>query len=323
MAMAIVGMAGWVIITLVPWFWVNPLLALKEFLGVVVVKMSGGSIGSRVPRNALALFNSVGVLASVGVVASFYFFDRRDWRRMFPVAVPALVGFLILVTSPFVFDRYGLVLIPGAVLVGALGWERWLTVTSESLRRVALVAFAGCIVFTGVSLWNAERVAAEADVDVLVRDWVLDHVRAGSRVAVHDEMNARLPRTVSQLEDCAAAVATPTSYRRKWAVEGVDAGAISDEPMRSMVLNDEQFEAYWCRRELAVASGPAFVVVRYHDAPRFDAVLESNALREFASGGTADTGGIDVLVANREVEVGNTPVVTFSTARGRRVIYQK
>jgi hypothetical protein len=90
-----------------------------------------------------------------------------------------------------------------------------------------------------------------------------------------------------------------------------------------MVLNDEEFEVYWCRRELLARTSPGFVLVRYHDGPRFDAVQESDVLHEFADGETAVTGGVDVLVINRAVDVGRPPAVVLSTARGNRFIYQR
>jgi hypothetical protein len=56
--------------------------------------------------------------------------------------------------------------------------------------------------------------------------------------------------------------------------------------------------------------------VPYHDGIRFGAVLEQEAVDDFRSG------AIDVLVLNREVEVGRAPAAIFSTRSGRRVIYQ-
>ena len=47
----------------------------------------------------------------------------------------------------------------------------------------------------------------------------------GSRVAVHDEMNAYLPRVAEQLRDCAEHVTTGSAYKQKWLVEGVRTSA--------------------------------------------------------------------------------------------------
>ena len=93
--------------------------------------------------------------------------------------------------------------------------------------------------------------------------------------------------------------------------------------MRSVVLNDERFHGYWCRQELLAQPDPGFVVVPYHAAMRFGAVLERQAIAEFRSGATAVTGGIDVLVLNRPVDVGVPAAVTLATRRGQRVIYQR
>ncbi len=321
--LAAVGMCAWVVITLVPWFWVSPLLAIKEFLGVVAVKVGGGGTYARISQNAYVLLHGLTLMLLVGLLAGVYFFSRIDWRRMRSLWMPALLGFLILSASGGVFDRYALVLLPGLVVIAAAGWERWLTSVVALPQRIATALLAVCAVITLVSLWNAERMTGEIDVDVLAKRWVMDHVQPGSHIAVYDEMNALLPRTADQLTHCAEYVHTDEAYQRKFRSEGLSAEAVEDEPMRAMVLNDEDFEAYWCRRELDARSTPGFFVVRYHDAPRFDAVPENDVLHEFAHGGTAVTGGVDVLVINRDVDVGRPPAAVFATARGRRVIYRK
>jgi len=326
LVLAVVGMCTWVLITLVPWLWINPVLALKEFLAVVAVKLFVGGGGHRyalVPHNTALIFDSLGVVVLVGIVSAVYFLTRSDWVRVRPLLVSGLAAFIILIFSGTVFDRYGLLLLPGAIVVAALGWERWLNASGVMSRRVAVAALTVCAAVTLVSLWRAERVTGEIDVDVLAKRWVLEHVPPGSRVGVHDEMNALLPRTADQLQECADSLHGDAAYERKWWSEGMSAKGIAGEPMRSTVLNDEEFEVYWCRRESIARVAPGFVVVRYHDEPRFDAVMEAELLQEFATGGTAATGGVDVLVINREVNVGRSPATVLTTARGRRVIYRK
>jgi hypothetical protein len=326
LVLAVVGMCTWVLITLVPWLWINPVLALKEFLAVVAVKLFVGGGGHRyalVPHNTALIFDSIGIAVLAGIASALYFLTRSDWMRVRPLLVSLLIAFVILIFSGTVFDRYGLLLLPGAIVVGSLGWERWLTTSGIVSRRLAAAALTVCAAVTLVSLWRAERVTGEIDVDVLAKRWVIEHVAPGSRVGVHDEMNALLPRTADQLEACAQFVQSDEAYERKWWSEGMSAKDVAGAPMRSTVLNDEEFEAYWCRRELIARSAPGFVLVRYHDEPRFDAVSEADLLQEFAKDGTAETLGVDVLVINREVNVGRSPAAILTTARGRRVIYRK
>jgi hypothetical protein len=324
--LATIGIFTWVLVTLVPWLWTNPLLAVKEFLAVVAVKLFSGEGGHRwevIPHNIALIFDGIGITVLAGVAAALYFLRREDWRRVLPLVLSGLIAFGILVMSGTVFDRYCLLLLPGAVVVAALGWEHWLTASSVASRRVSAVALTACAAVTLVSLWSAERVTGEVDVDELAKRWVIDHARPNSRVGVHDEMNALLPRAAEQLEACTHSLQTEDAYQRKWQSEGLSARGIAGDPMRSMVLNDEEFEVYWCRRELLARTTPGFFLVRYHDGPRFDAVPESDVLQEFAHGGTAVTGGVDVLVISRAVDVGRPPAVVFSTARGNRFIYQK
>jgi hypothetical protein len=90
-----------------------------------------------------------------------------------------------------------------------------------------------------------------------------------------------------------------------------------------VILNDERFNAYWCRRELDLDRPDGFRVVTYHSEPRFGSVLERDAVDDFRSGGREATGGVDVLVLNRPMDIGVPPAQVFRTARGQRVIYRR
>ena len=78
-----------------------------------------------------------------------------------------------LVLSATVFDRYAIVLLPGAVILSGLGWDEWLGHPRPVVRRAAAVTLALAILVTATSLVRAQRVVGEADVDVLVRNWIL------------------------------------------------------------------------------------------------------------------------------------------------------
>jgi hypothetical protein len=91
--------------------------------------------------------------------------------------------------------------------------------------------------------------------------------------------------------------------------------------MRSMVLNDEEFHAYWCRRELQVSRDPGYLTVLYHQEPRSGAVREREAIARFFDPGRPLGERIDVLVLNRTVDVSTPAAATIRTQRGQRVIY--
>ena len=323
LSLGVVLTVAWVLVMFVPWFLMDPLLALKEFAGVVLVKIGHGSRLGGVTRNVMIIFTAFGVLGWLGVFASVGGPGALDRRRFGPIALPLMLATAALVLSATVFDRYAIVLLPGAVILSGLGWDEWLGHPRPVVRRAAAVALAVAILVTATSLVRAQRVVGEADVDVLVRNWILANVSPGSRVAVHDEMNAYLPRVAEQLRDCAEHVTTASAYEAKWLVEGVRTSAGDQRPMESMVLNDERFNAYWCRRELGAANPNGFRMVTYHDEPRFDAVLEREAVNDFRTGGHLPAGVADVLVMNRPIDVGAPPVQTFETARGNRVIYRR
>jgi hypothetical protein len=222
-----------------------------------------------------------------------------------------------------VFDRYVLVVTPGAVLITAWGWEHWLSSPRSSIRRLAYAGVAACTVLTIISLVRAERRVGEVDVDVLVRRWIMTHVERGRRIAIHDEDNAYLPRAAEQLRQCSAYVETPDASREKWLVEGVKTEDNQMLPMQAILLTDERFRAYWCRRELEVQTDPGYWIVTYNEQKRFGAVLERDAISEFRNDQQTATGGIDVLVTNRPVDAGRPPAQVFRTERGARVIYTR
>jgi hypothetical protein len=319
--LVVVTMAS-VVVTFVPWFAINPLLALKEFAGVVLVKIGHGSALDHIPRNAAIIFGGFGALGWLGSLAGLG--RSRAWDRRFaPVSIPLLLATTALMASATVFDRYGIVLLPGAAIFAGLGWDEWLRHRRVALRRGAAIALAVCLVVTTTSLVRSQSIVGEADVDVLVRNWLVANVGPGSRVALHDEANAYLPRVADELLACAERVTTASAYQEKWLVEGVKTSFADQRPMESMVLDDERFNAYWCRRELGVGNPSGFRVVTYHDEPRFGAVLERDAVNDFKTGAHLATDVADVLVMNRRIDVGVPPVQTFKTARGTRVIYRR
>lgn len=318
---SVVGLAGAVVIALVPWILINPTLALKEFVSVVGEKASGGTGLSGMAGNMRTIFGGLGVLAWFGALLALPRLHAAELRRLSPLILPLVIGTLILSRSGVLFDRYGLVLMPALVVLAGLGWEAWLTWNLTMTRRLAIGAFTVCVAMTAWQLVRAERVAGETDVDVQVQRWIVSHVPSGRRVALFDESNAYLPRAAAQLRDCMEAPYTNGAYREKWRVLGVTGVGGDLESMRSTVLNDEISRAYWCRRELSVQTDPGYFLVPYHDAPRSGAFVERDVIDEFNSGNADKTGGVDVLVVNRPVDVSTPPTQSFETARGRRVIY--
>ncbi|MBS1817562.1 MAG: hypothetical protein JSU08_06515 [Acidobacteria bacterium] len=321
------GVAAMVLVflLLVPWLWTNPFLALKEFAGVVAVKISGTGRGRDVFGNLGAIFGGLGWLMLGGAAIGLVAFATRA-RRALPVVIPTALGTLALATSSIVFDRYGLVLVPGIGLLAAVGWDALLTTDRRERKLVAGGLVTVMTLLTALALVRAQQVAGEADVDVQTTAWIRAHIERGRRIARHDEDNTYLPRTPQQLRACAEAPLGASAYAHKlqvvgWA-ENEDGGPSPSMPMQLAVMNDELFRAYWCRRELTARTGDAgFELVAYHNEPRFGAVLERDVLADFRSGETGQTGGVDVLITNRPVDVGREPAATFHTARGQRLVY--
>jgi hypothetical protein len=222
-----------------------------------------------------------------------------------------------------VFDRYGLVVMPGLCLFAGIGWQAACSARRPFLRAAAAVALAASSIATGYATAESQRVAGETDVSLLARNWILEHVRPGSRVARHNEDNTFLPRTREQLDACADAIDRPEAYTRKLQVLGMADRPMENEPMRAAVLNDEMFQAYWCRRERSAATDRGFTLIPYHPEPRYGSVLERDAIDDFRTGvaGSSPGQSLDVLVMNRPVDVGIPPAAVLRTSRGERVIY--
>ncbi len=312
---ATLGLAAAVLLALVPWLWIDPALGLKEFTAVVLVKIGKGSTEASFFRNAAITFGALGALAWIGGVIGAASLRRDELRRLLPILVPTIVGGLVILSSEVVFDRYALVLFPGVALLAAFGWQRLLDADRAGVRRIGAGLLAGALVWAAVAEIRSDLRQRETDVDVLAEQWVLAHVARGRRVAVYDETVAPLPRTASALERCIQRVDGPHAYEEKLAVEGLHVPAGDAEPMRSAVLTDERFFAYWCRRERDVQRDPGYDVVLYNAEPRFWAIPERQALEDFREG------RLDVLVANGPVQVGRPPGAVLQTRRGARVIY--
>ncbi len=208
-----VGIAGCVVVALVPWFWTNPFLALKEFAGVVLVKVGGGGGAARIPINLVAIVAGLGSISWMGAVIGVATLGAARLRQMLPVVVPTVAGAIALTSSAVVFERYGLVLMPGFIVLAATGWQ-WALEASSKRRIFVLVALGLCTIATTVSLVRAEVEAGEVDVDVLARNWIVANASRGSHVAVRDEVNAFLPQAPSQLRACADRRARTRRTRR-------------------------------------------------------------------------------------------------------------
>lgn len=312
-----------VLVTLVPWFWLNPVLMVKEFFGVVGSKVGYGASPDLLLVNGATALGSFGALALAGTaltaLAGRIYRDSSFWV----VFVPTFTGAVAVLGSAVAFNRYGLAFLPGVLLLSAVGWQAALEQSSRAFRVAARVAMVAAVVWTSVALIRAERVIGAPDVDVQVKAWILQHVPRGSRVAIHHETNAFLPRTARQLQSCASYIDTGQAFEDKWRIEGFAVTSGSVAPMKRVLMNDELFQAFWCVRELQVQRDPGYEIVAYHSEPRFAGVLEVDAIREFRDGTTEVTGGIDVLVVNRPVAVGVEPVMHVVNARGQRVIYRR
>ena len=318
----VLALAGWIFVTLVPWAWTNPLLTAKEFAHVVLSKVGAGAAAPSVWANARLVLGGLGMLCWAGAAVGLLSLRPVDLRRVAPAALPTLLGLIALSFSAVPFDRHGLVLAPGMFVLGAIGWERVMESRTRAVRWAAVTAFAVCALVTSTSLVRVMRVSGESDVDTLVKQWILDNVPQGRRVAVQDEMTAFLPRVPDQLRDCADSIFSRESFAARSTLLGLT-GSADEQAVWSAVMNDQVFQAFRCRRELQVHKGGGYRLVFFHQDERFGSLLESQVIEEFFSGSTAHSGGIDVLVLNRALNRPEPPSILVKTLRGQRAIYAR
>ena len=308
---------GSVVLVLVPWFVTSPVLAAKEFGGVVLVKL-----GTLAPRGTTwhwltLLLGGFGAFTLVGAALGCIRSIRED-RTIWIALVPALIALVALFRAEIVFDRYGLVIAPALFLLAGSGWRGF--ADRQPLNRVLATAAVLALAMTIVSLVQTWRLWAPTGADRLAAAWVTAHVRAGSRVGLHSEANAFVPREAADLRRCAAHVWTDAAYTEKWASNGIAVRDAEGTPFRNAVLNDELFEAYSCSRELLAGPRAGYALRRFHDQPRFDTLLTAEAEHAFDTRG-AGPDGLDVLVLNHARRTGAPPVVTLRNGFGARFVY--
>jgi hypothetical protein len=324
--LTVIGLAlfGVVLIGLVPWFWLNPLLAIKELGGVVGVKVVGAA--AHPLRTAVSMVGGTGILGSTGLLVGLgALLSGRGDRRYLLVLIPVVLAIAALAGSGIVFDRYSLVLLPGIAVIAALGWDSVARGQLNNMRVAGLVVFLLVVAISLVELYASQRNVRTVNLDVLAGRWVLAHVTPGASVAVYDEQVAVIPRTAEQLRACVARAESADAYSEKWKIVGLSAPSSTEsEPMRSMLLNDEQFFAFWCARELRHRqAAEGYRVLLYHDGPRFWALDEQTVLQEFRTQSRETTGGVDVLVVNRPLDGLGNPQAILRSKEGQRIIYAR
>jgi hypothetical protein len=299
-------------VALVPWLLINPVLAAKEFAGVVLTKAGAGSTGiGGILKNLSTSMSGLGWCTLLAAVPGC----RALWRRtdglgtLLVVFTAALIGLCGMAT--IVFDRYGLLVLPALALAGAAACDRALA-SSPSRMAIALTMVLGIGAFQSVIA--IERTGSLNTYHV-AHDWMLAQLPDKASVVVFSEDNQYLPRSRAQLVECAAGVWSDSSYREKWATNGVAIGTGSGTPMKLAILNDELFHAFWCSRELLATPPRTFVVHRFYPGLRFRTLASDAMEAEFTKGLTEPSRGFDAVLTHLPF-TGRQPDLTFKTDVG-------
>jgi hypothetical protein len=306
---------GITLIALVPWLWTNPALGLKEFAGVVLVKAGSGAGGAAgFVGNAAAVLGGLGWLVLLGAVPGAVILIRRRGMLAGIVVATAVVAVAVLSASAIVFDRYGLVVLPGLLLMGTAGWTSVLGLHP----RLDATMLTGFLLVAGL----AQPIVAMDQFRHLnsyhvAHEWLMSRLPNGASVVIYAEDNQYLPRTAAVLAACADYVSSDGAYREKWKTNGVEVQPGSGTPMELAVLNDERFHAFWCARELMAPTPPsAFDVRRFHSGQRFQVMTPAALREEFEAGRVDSSRGFDAILVHWPLIRGVEPDVTFESTIG-------
>ncbi len=305
-----------VLLLLVPWTLTQPVLMMKEFAGVVLVKAGGGASLPQFGANARLILLALGWGVLLGLPAGVLALARRHGWLGLSMIVVTFGGLALLAASAIVFDRYALLVAPGAVLIAAAGWQRALDAVpaARGLLRPAVVAlFVGALLVQPVL---ALRRVAQVGSYHEAHAWMLAHLPDKSHVVIYSEDNLFLPRTSEQLEACASGIWSADAYAAKWATNGVNLSRPEVLPMRLAVLNDEFFRAFWCLRELNAPRPISFVVERFHQDPRFDTLNVETMVRQFNDGLADPARGFDAVLVHFPIATPVQPTREFVSEVG-------
>ena len=305
-----------VLVLLVPWTLTQPVLMMKEFAGVVLVKAGAGASLPQFASNTRQILLALGWAVLLGLPAGVLALTRRHGWLGLSVILVTLGGLELLAASAVVFDRYALLVAPGAVLIAAAGWQRALDAVPAApglLRSVVVALFVGALLVQPVL---ALRRVAQVGSYHEAHAWMLAHLPDKSRVVIYSEDNLFLPRTSEQLEACASGIWSADAYAAKWATNGVNLSRPQVLPMRLAVLNDEFFRAFWCLRELDAPRPISFVVERFHQDPRFDTLNVETMVRQFNDGLADPARGFDAVLVHFPIATPVQPTRVFVSEVG-------
>jgi len=304
---------GLTLLALVPWLTINPVLGLKEFAGVVLVKTGGGQSLLPMLATAWKLLSALGVVTVFGLMVGLRPFLRSNGLLAATTVATFALGWLILAASSIVFDRYTLVLLPAASIVAAAGWQS----VATSFPGAGSSLWLGLMLLLGLpqallAIDDVRRVNSYH----LAHAWIAAHLPDRASVAIYSEDNQYLARHPEQLAACATYVETPAAYSEKWLTNSIRVAERAARPMARAVLADEQFHAFWCEREALAPRTPAFFVQRFHPDPRFQTLKTSDIERMFRAGLGGSEPGLDAVLVHFDLLPDVSPARAFTTTAG-------
>ena len=300
-----------VYLMLVPWAWTNPVVVAKEFLATVFAKMEPINARPVHPlANLVLIFRVMGLLVVVGLVPGLLVTWHRLGRRSLPILAVLGLGVLLIARAGDVYDRYGLLFFPAAVLVAAAGYAGLLASPQPILRFAGVAALGAALAVTGWQLAEAQRHIGGVESHAQAVAWLRENLRPGDRIAV-DSLNPQpLPRTPEQLTALIAESIGPDAYARKMQSNGYSANPA--EPMRQAVLGDELFRAHWLQRERAMRQpGEGYHVTLHSNDVLFNCISTAEAIAQFKQGLRERDKGFDALLLIKPADLGVEPVKVF------------
>lgn len=322
-ASLLLGSSALTYLTLVPWVWLNPTLVVKEFLHVVVTKVTPRSdvfwpFGPF--ANLHVGIHHLGWLASFGVVLGIVYTVSSRNRRWLPVQIALTMGILVIASARIMHARYGLLLLPAIAICAAAGYSGLLESPSRTWRLAGYLMLILITLLTCGQLVLDQMQASIAPPSLQAAQWLRSEAKPRQRIAVYSIFEQPLPRTREQLRNLIAEREGEQAYLQKMASNHYVLSRTS-QPFRATVLCDESSASYWFSRELSIRrDGEGFEVFHYDDVPKFGSLDAEKARALFLDGPQDDALGFDFFLTAHPFAGSVNPAEVFS-APGRQTLY--
>lgn len=308
-AAAAVTTLACVYLLFVPEWWQNPVLMSKEFLTVVVSKMTSAESLGPWQHTQNSFQKLTAILTTItnewGILLIFCAcLNLKNIRRP-QITEFGLLAMLMIITFALwkgtsITSRYMQPAFPVAVLFAARGVSKLSikTYTKWLAKRVALPI---AVLLGSWQVFESQRRVGASTRDTKAATWIARNIPAGKIIAIPELFTERLPRSLKNLADLEDQYTSGELYKKKMSSNGMEWNDIS-RPFESAILNDEAFHLYWVRKEKLIRhENEGYRLLTYSRGKRATGV-EQDVLIEQIITVAKDDHGIDFALVETPID---------------------